>query len=152
MSESDARSVPLTITFPLITDTRRPRTIHTVSPFVGVWTPSHPTMSLNPAWMGIGPQLSPYTTLFLPFIANTSPTCMQLKHSYNGSKQQCVRRTMKYVFVHFKHLPLLCYWQIFMACVALQQTSVISLLSARCNKLENREHCVHILKFIHIRH
>ena len=38
----------------------------------------------------IGPQLSPYTTLFPPFIANTSPTCMQLKHSYNGSKQQCV--------------------------------------------------------------
>ena len=39
-----------------------------------------------------------------------------------------------------------------MACVALQQISVFSLLSARCNKLENREHCVHILNFTHIRH
>ncbi len=64
----------------------------------------------------------------------------------------CVRRTIKYVLVHFKLLPLLCYRQIFMACVALQQISVISLLSARCNKLKNREHCVHILKFTHIRH
>ncbi len=68
------------------------------------------------------------------------------------SVHACVRRTMKYVFAHFKLLPLLCYRQIFMACVLLQQTSVISLLSARCNKLENRERCVHILKFIHIRH
>ena len=64
----------------------------------------------------------------------------------------CVRRTIKYVLVHFKLLPLLCYRQIFMACVALQQISVISLLTARCNKLKNREHCVHILKFTHIRH
>ena len=39
-----------------------------------------------------------------------------------------------------------------MACVALQQISVISILSASCNKLENRQHCVHILKCIHIRH
>ena len=68
------------------------------------------------------------------------------------SVHACVRHTMKYVFAHFKLLPLLCYRQIFMACVLLQQTSVISLLSARCDKLENRERCVHILKFIHIRH
>ena len=34
----------------LPTDNRY-HTIHTVSLLVGMWTPSHPTMSLNPAWM-----------------------------------------------------------------------------------------------------
>ena len=111
----------------LPTDNRY-HTIHTVSPLVGMWTPSHPTMSLNTSWMGIVPQLSPYITLFLPFSANTSHTCKQLKHLYNGSKQQYVfvyMRVCAQRWLHILNSYLLCatskysWWSVYFQHVAI---------------------------------